>query len=457
MVEPRAKYPTLYELNTRVRLNEFSVGLGRPATLDDMPSAELDRLAGLGFDWVWLLGVWQTGEVGRRISREVPQLHESYQQVLADLRQSDICGSPFAVVSYRVSEDLGGDEALARLRGRLAERGMRLVLDFVPNHTAIDHPWMEAHPEFYIRGSEQDIDRQPSNYLLIPGRGIFAHGRDPYFPGWTDTLQLNYGSDLLQEAMGRELVKIAGLCDGVRCDMAMLLTPEVFQRTWGIGMRPFWPETILQVRSAHPEFLFIAEVYWDLEWDLQQQGFDYTYDKRLYDRLRAGNAREVRSHLLAGLDFQQKSLRFLENHDEERSAAAFPPEMHRAAALITYSVPGMRFFHDGQLEGRRTRTSVHLCRRATEADDIALGTFYLKLLSYLKLPVFRTGDWEMLGSSPEACLAFCWSDEQSRALVVVNFSTDHSECRAWLGGDAGDLRFDLPGWGYKVLLLGPNS
>ena len=404
-------------------------------------------MAELGFDWIWLLGVWQTGEAGRQISRTL----------MPDVRESEICGSPFAVVAYRVASELGGDAALARLRAGLADRGMRLMLDFVPNHTAIDHPWMQAHPEFYIRGSEQDLAQRPANYLLLPNTGIFAHGRDPYFPGWPDTLQLNYGNDSLRQAMKEELMKVAGRCDGVRCDMAMLLVPEVFKRTWGIDMQPFWPDAIGEVRRAYPEFVFMAEVYWDMEWALQQQGFDYTYDKRLYDRLRSGNASAVRSHVLADLDFQEKSVRFLENHDEERAATAFPPEMHRAAAVVTYFIPGMRFFHEGQLEGRRFRTSVHLCRRKTEAIDLALRDFYSELLNYLKLPVLRIGDWEMLESSPEACLAFRWSDGQAKALVIVNFSPDHAECRTRLGDTAGDLRLDLPGWGYQVLLLGPHS
>jgi hypothetical protein len=474
MIQPVSKHPTLYELNVRVQLTELAIRLGRPATLDDFPSAELDRLAGLGFEWIWLLGVWQTGKAGRRISRTLPQLRELYQQILPGFRDSDICGSPFAVVSYKASEEFGGESALARLRARLRERGMRLMLDLIPNHTAIDHPWVREHPEFYVRGSSSDVEREPANYLLIPDAGVFAHGRDPYFPGWPDTLQLNYGNDLLQEAMRRELLKIAGSCDGVRCDMAMLLTPEVFQRTWSIEMQPFWPEAIRAVRGVDPEFVFMAEVYWDMEWNLQQQGFDYTYDKRLYDRLRSADASAVRSHLSAGIDFQDKSVRFLENHDEERAAAVFPVEVHRAGALIAYFVPGLRFFHDGQLEGRRKKASVHLCRRAAEPADISLQEFYSQLLSCLRLPAFKNGDWELLETNSQACFAFSWRDGQNRAFVLVNFSPDQSQLHAQLTdltgtlelrdemsgavyqGDAAQLYFDLPAWGYKVLLLGSH-
>ena len=109
--------------------------------------------------------------------------------------------------------------------------------------------------------------------------------------------------------------------------MAMLVLPDVFERTWGIAapgvLAPSAPSA---VRAKVPDFLFLAEVYWDLEWTLQQQGFDYTYDKRLYDRLVEGHARPVREHLRAGLDFQDRLARFLENHDEPRAAATFTPE-----------------------------------------------------------------------------------------------------------------------------------
>jgi hypothetical protein len=466
-VKPRTKHPTLYELNTRISLTGLSEKLGRAATLADMPDAQLDRLAELGFDWIWLLGVWQTGEIGPRISRELPELRQGYREMLPDFRDDDVSGSPFAVAQYRVSRDFGGDDALTGLRARLAERGMRLMLDFVPNHTAIDHAWVRQHPDYYVHGSETDLKREPGNYIFVPDAGILAHGRDPYFPGWTDTVQLNYGNDLLQEAMRGELMRIAGMCDGVRCDMAMLLIPEVFQRTWGIQMNPFWPETIRRVRKDHPEFVFMAEVYWDMEWELQQQGFDYTYDKRLYDRLRNGDTSGVRAHLSAGLDFQEKLVRFLENHDEPRAAAVFPEQVERAAAVLSFFVPGMAFFHDGQLEGRRTRASVHLRRRAAEPADVALREFYLTLLRCLRTPVFKNGAWQMLETSPGTCFAFAWRFERTQMLAIVNFDGAERECYArvpvsgryelqdQMSGSKqtaeGDvLRLEMPGWGYRI-------
>ena len=320
------------------------------------------------------------------------------------------------------------------------KRGLKLMLDFVPNHMAPDHPWVEEHPDYFVAGTEELLAREPQNYLRIKrkdGDLILAHGRDPYFPGWPDTVQIDYGHPAAYEAMMRELEQVARQCDGVRCDMAMLLLPEVFERTWGRKPASFWPAAISRVREQDPDFCFMAEVYWDLEWTLQQQGFDYTYDKRLYDRLRDGAARPVREHLHAALDYQAKLAHFLENHDEPRVAATFSPDVHRAAAVISYSVPGLRFFHQGQFEGRKTRISPHLVRAPQEAVDQEIETFYDGLLAVLRDPTVKNGEWQLLDCLPawegngswDAFVAHAWRGAHGeRMLIVVNYAPHDSQC-----------------------------
>jgi hypothetical protein len=481
-------YPSLYQMNTRVWLTKRAQVLNHPATLDDIPDATLDQLAEQGFDWIWFLGVWETGEAGRQVSLTHPAWQAGFRETLEDLQAEDIVGSCFAIGRYKVHPALGGNGALSRLRGRLHQRGLKLMLDFVPNHTAPDHDWVFQHPDFYVQGSESDLVNAPENYRRIElpqGSQVLAHGKDPYFPGWPDTLQLNYGNPALQTAMLGELMSIAALCDGLRCDMAMLILPPVFQRTWGIQAAPFWPQAIKAVRQRFPEFLFLAEVYWDLEWTLQQQGFDYAYDKRLYDRLRDQHASPVRAHLQAGLDYQNKLARFLENHDEPRAMATFSWDVHQAAAIVTFLTPGLRFFHQGQLTGFSKAISPHLRRGPEEPINESVQQFYTGLLDLLRDPVLRQGDWRLLQCTParegngtwDNFIAFSWQGYgQQYLLVTVNYAPHSGQCRIFLPFRespervvrledrlssvvyerdknqlvASGLYLDMPGWGYHV-------
>jgi hypothetical protein len=217
----------------------------------------------------------------------------------------------------------------------------------------------------------------------------------------------------------------------------MLIIPEVFEKTWGIPCNSFWPQAISKVRDKYPDFCFVAEVYWDMEWTLLQQGFDYTYDKRLYDRLKEGHPKPLRDHLFAALDYQSKMARFLENHDEQRVAAEFPVEKHKAAAVITFLIPGLRFFHHGQYIGKKLRISPHLVRAPLETINEELETFYNKLFNILRNPALRNGNWVLLDCTPEwegnstneSYISFAWQGERKeKILVVVNYSSFRSQC-----------------------------
>jgi glycosidase len=422
---------TLYQVNTRALLTDLSINRSQPSNLDDIPDQLLDSWKEQGFEWIWLLGVWQTGLAAQSVSRSNPAWRRDYQSSLPDLRDEDIEGSCFAIVDYQTHSRLGGDAALLRMRQRLHDRGMRLMLDFVPNHMALDHPWIASHPECFIHGSEEQMRNEPLNYFRAYTGEVLAHGKDPYFDGWPDTVQLDYSHPKTVQMMSQELARIANLCDGVRCDMAMLILPDVTQRTWGPPALPFWRENIERIKENYPGFCFLAEVYWDREWDLQQLGFDYCYDKRLYDRVIHEAAEPVRLHLLAELDYQNGLARFLENHDEKRACETMLRDRHQAAAIVTYLSPGMKFFHEGQLEGRRVKISPHLIRRPIEETNVEMQSFYRKLIDLLKEDFFRTGRWMLFDGKPAwpgdesyvRVISFRWKGDDGRHLIVsVNFS-----------------------------------
>jgi hypothetical protein len=303
---------------------------------------------------------------------------------------------------------------------------------------APDHPWASTHPEYFIRGDDDDQRKDPASFIAVGGE-VLACGRDPYFPAWPDVLQLNAFNPGLRSAIAETVRQIAEQCDGVRCDMAMLMMSDVFERTWGsrAGIKPpedYWPSLIPAVKSRHPEFRFMAEAYWDLEWALQQQEFDYCYDKKLYDRMEHADAESVRLHLCADLSYQERLVRFLENHDEPRAAATFAAEKARAAAVVLLTLPGAKLLHEGQFEGRRVRLPVFLSRRPDESPDPDLQAFYHRLLTETAREVFRNGQWRLCDRSgwPDNpshlnIMAWCWELGDDRYLVAVNFSGTPSQ------------------------------
>ncbi len=312
--------PVIYEINTFVWLDQLSGKYGWRIDLSNAPTVEWDALGKLECDAVWLMGVWQRSPAARKVALGLPDLISEFRRILPGFTGDDIPGSPYGIKAYKVDERIG---SVGAAREELRQRGLKLILDFVPNHVAIDHAWVTEHPEYFIHASESQLKAAPENYFSVGGNAL-AYGRDPYFPPWTDTAQVNAFALSYRKAALDTLREIATQCDGVRCDMAMLLLTDIFKKTWGnaAGAMPkteYWTEMIQGVRRSRPDFLFIAEAYWDLEWNLQQLGFDYCYDKRLYDRLIHDDAASIRMHLGAGLQYQNKLIRFLENHDEERA------------------------------------------------------------------------------------------------------------------------------------------
>ncbi len=469
-MKPWPKHPVIYEINTWVWLNELSLKYKRSVTLSSVPPEEWDILSSFGFDAVWFMGVWERSPAGIAISNQNKGLLEDFRRALPDFRLEDNVGSPYCVRQYVVDEHLGGRKGMAVARRELAERRLKLVLDFVPNHVAPDHPWVMDHPEYFVQGNADDARNDPASFVQVGGK-VFACGRDPYFPAWPDVLQLNAFQPGLRQAVIETLLDIADQCDGVRCDMAMLLINSIFERTWGgrAGQRratEYWVDVISAIKKAHPDFLFMAEAYWDLEWELQQQEFDFCYDKKLYDRLEHDNAESIRLHLRADPAYQNKLVRFIENHDEPRAAATFRSEKEGAAAAIMATIPGAKLFHEGQFEGRKVKLPVFLSRRPVERINENLKQFYKRILTLFHHPAAQNGHWQLLecipaweGNWTNNCFAaFAWQNlDGERLLVAVNYAPNQSQCYLrlpftdlgnrhwWLQDLLGDAQYDRDG------------
>ena len=435
----------ILEINTRVWLRRL--GGGTPLPLDQVDDSHLDTWKNQGFDAIWLMGVWHSSDKGAEIARSHEGLQREYLSALPDLRAEDITGSPYAIADYKVHADLGGNTALASFRERLKARGLKLILDFVPNHTAIDHKWVFEHPEWYVQGNTGD----ENNYIGFQvesdnGPRVLCHGKDPYFPPWTDTAQLDYRNPGLQEALRDLLKQLALICDGVRCDMAMLVLSDVFEKTW--GSRPaeeFWPRAIREARTANPEFLFMAEVYWDKDKDLLDMGFNLTYDKVPLDHAVHGPLWD--RHLFdLPVEEHRRRVRFLENHDEPRIASLSDSKREFAAAGWLFSLPTTRLIYQGQLEGAKVRPPVQLLRAPEESVNESVSEFYNKLFACLKTPVVRTGNWSLLetrsawqgNESNHRILGQGYDSSDDHVRILVNWADHRSQC--WVDLKFGDLR-----------------
>lgn len=466
----RSNKPFVYQINTWVWLDRLSRQHEQPITLDNVPDDALDALARPGLDMIWLMGVWKRSERGR--ASALNYKHE-YQHALPDVTDDDVIGSAYAIGDYVVDERIGGRVGLAGLRERLRERGLTLMLDFVPNHVALDHPWVIRHPDYFVQGKPEDLKNRPSDFFLrtLPRgkRVVIAHGRDPLFPGWSDTAQLNVFNPELRREMIKTLLDIASQCDGVRCDMAMLLFNDIFAGTWhgyvGDALpEEYWQEVISHIKAWYPDFLFVAEVYWDKEYDILQQGFDFAYDKTLYDRVMEGNVEKIRQHLVAPIEYQERMMRFIENHDEPRAFSLLGPGRSCAAATLVSTLPGAVLLHDGQFSGRTIKLPVQIKRQPDEELHEDLEAYYMRLLREIRDPIYQQGDWYLFEMRPIApnnhtnqnLLAYGWYErDKDYRLIVVNLTEYPAQGRvdlsawSWLEGAAWRLYDVTDGMEYE--------
>lgn len=388
----------IYEINSRVHCSSF----------DQITDAELAGLTQLGFDAVWMMGVWRISEGARKISK---------------ITSEDFEGSPYAVPTYEINRELGGSGQFARLVKRAHAAGLCVIVDFVSNHMALDSPWITQHPDLFVRSDTRARQQSTSQFFLHRSGEVVAFGRDPYFPPWNDTAQLDYANEALRTRMIEELKRISRYADGVRCDMAMLVLRDCFRRLWYplvpdssfYQMMPaeFWDQAIAAVKTVNPDFKFIAEAYWDKERELGALGFDLCYEKKLYDGLVAHDLGRVLERLRRDSDALQGSLNFIENHDEPRAASVFGKSDNLAALALMLSIPSSVLIHEGQMEGQHERLPVQRIKSLTEEPaDLVLRDSYVQLLKLTTDDVFKKGDFELFDPGVFGALGFIRKDQR---------------------------------------------
>jgi Alpha amylase, catalytic domain len=438
---PLRPHPHLYEINIWAWLEKLSARLGRLIKLADVPDSEWDAIAARGFDIVWFMGIWQHSVEARRIELGDPQNKPLFDRVLPGWKPDDVIGSPYSIAQYGPDPRIGTWDSLDQAREKLRSRGIAVFLDLVANHTALDHPWTRERPEFYMQGAEADFERDPSSFHKIEtskGPVFVALGKDPYFPAWDDVAQLNHFSPGMRAALIGELRKIAAHCDGVRCDMAMLQFNDIFERAWGHLLGDVDPpdtEFWADAHAAVPDLVLLAEAYWGTEQRLLDLGFSYVYDKGLYDAVRFLHMPELHARLSQGLAYQKHLVRFLENHDEDRCAAAFPPE--RLTSVVTFmgTLPGMRLYQEGEAEGLKIHLPVALRRVVEEPPNQASVAIFDKILRTTTQDAFHKGIWNALPIHSEGedtssnLVAYEWRFESAWKVIVVNLTGAVSQGR----------------------------
>ena len=400
----------IYEINARVHSPSF----------DRITDAELAELSQLGFDSLWMMGVWRISEGAKRISK---------------ITSEDFEGSPYAVPAYDINPELGGSGRFGGLVKRAHAGGLSVLVDFVSNHMSLDSPWITRQAELFVR-SDPNARKQSTNEFFLHRSGeVVAFGRDPYFSPWNDTAQLDYANEALRKRLIEELKRISGYADGVRCDMAMLVLKESFRRLWYPlvpessfdRMMPgeFWDQAIDAVKHVNPNFKFIAEAYWDKEHELRALGFDLCYEKKLYDGLVAHDLGRVLERLRRDSDALAGSLYFIENHDEPRAASVFGQSDNLAALALVLSVPGSVLIHEGQIEGKHERLPVQRIKPLIEeTPDVGLRDSYVQLLKTTTDDVFKNGDFDLFDPEVYGALGFIRTDRRR----VIAYLGQISDC-----------------------------
>lgn len=322
--------------------------------LREFPIEFLDYLQSLGFSHLWLMGTWQLPTDSR-------QLNFSFQN-FPNVSRDKLISSVFAIDSYNIDQNLGSLDDYLFVKQEANKRGIKIILDFIPNHFGIFSSFTQTNPEIFLKIKNE-----------------FQSGRDPNYPAWLDTAQLDYSKQITRDFMAKQLLNISKICDGVRVDMAMLLLNSVFEKTWSFkieNQKEFWSESLSALKKFKTDFVTIAECYWDLEPRLIELGFDYVYYKPFLDQLVSNQSLNSKTEGINQIN--QKLVCFLENHDEKRSASIWQGEALKNKINLLVQAKGIGLYYHGQLEGNLIRTPIQLIQTPLEEINRVIKNYYLE-------------------------------------------------------------------------------
>ena len=407
----------LYQIHTRDLLFKISP----TARLVDIPDSFWQNLYQKGINMVYLLGVWTICSASTNLS----------QKIYEPTKTQKIVGSCFAIDDYIIDTNIGTDKDILALKTMLNSLGIQLILDFIPNHFGLSTSLLDTNLEVFLQNSNPNLDQQfYFKHTVNNNSKQFLYGKDPNFGSWCDTVQIDYSNPKTHVFMTQKFEYLASLCDGVRCDMAMLIESEIFQKTWSELLKKsiptyqsFWQTTTVKIKKLYPNFVFIAEVYWNMEEQMLKNGFDFVYNKEFLDSLVHQNFDQLQDNLQKF----GKPVYFLENHDEQRSTATIDSDILSLCVVLLCFLGGIQFFYDQQWQGQTTHNPIQILDSQISVINKSTETLYFELLVYTQNSIFKFGQLSFETSQSHDLVTIIWEYKNLKTYVFINFGTEYKQ------------------------------
>ena len=401
----------------------------RCGTFSDISDDAIERIKSLSVSHIWLTGVIR---------------HSGWRDTNAAVTKGK-AGSPYAIVDYYdIDPDLADNEAsrmeeFEQTVERIHNHGLKVIIDFVPNHLAREYKGDFTDENFYILENQKFVapTENANDYYEFPAKatGNDVFSSTPSLNDWYDTVKLNYTNRDTWHKMLKILEFWCGKgVDGFRCDMAEMVPVE------------FWQWAITELRKSF-SIIMIAEIYQpQLYKSFIEAGFDYLYDKvGLYNTLeniyrygqRADSISDVWKNL-NGLD--DNMLRFMENHDEVRLASKFfmrkPENAYPFVALSALMNRGPYMIYNGQEYGEDAgdsdngRTSI-FDYNYLKIKNLKIFDYYKNLLHFREShsAILQGGFYDLMWANPwynnfdpQYVYAFLRYHDDDKLLIVINFN-----------------------------------